>query len=108
MSAGRVVVTLGLLLLGAGSAVLPAAEGAAQVEIRHFMFSPGSITIHAGTTLRWVNRDEEPHTIVSVEGLFRSAAVDGGESFTFRFDKPGTYRYLCTVHPQMTGTVVVE
>ncbi|MBV9344521.1 MAG: cupredoxin family copper-binding protein [Gammaproteobacteria bacterium] len=104
---GGLTAVLAAALLSASPAALPA-DGGAQVEIKHFMFTPERITIHPGTTLRWVNRDEEPHTIVSMDGIFRSQAVDGGETFTFRFDTPGTYRYVCTVHPQMTGTVVVE
>ncbi|MBV8783791.1 MAG: cupredoxin family copper-binding protein [Gammaproteobacteria bacterium] len=93
--------------LALGSPALPGAEGA-QVHISHFMFTPPSVTLRAGSTLRWINDDEEPHTVVSVDGLFRSAAVDGGESFEFRFEKPGTYRYICTVHPQMSGEVIVQ
>ena len=61
-----------------------------------------------GSTVTWTNKDDEPHTVASEGGLFRSAALDTNESFSFRFDKPGTYRYTCSIHPRMTGTVVVR
>jgi len=79
-----------------------------QVSARDFMFTPASITVKAGTTVTWVNLDDEPHTVFSDAGLFRSSALDTQERFSFKFDKAGTYRYLCTIHPRMLGTVVVE
>jgi plastocyanin len=72
------------------------------------MFAPTSMTVKAGTTVTWTNMDEEPHTVVSTEGLFRSGALDTRESFSFRFEKPGTYHFVCSIHPQMTGTVEVR
>jgi plastocyanin len=109
------VPSLQLLLLGAMGAVVSyatAAEGAAEsstiVMARDFMFAPAALTVAAGSTVTWTNRDEEPHTVVSDSGLFRSPALDTNESFSFRFDKPGTYRYLCTIHPRMVGTIVVR
>jgi plastocyanin len=79
-----------------------------QVVIKNFMFQPTTITVKAGATLTWVNRDEEPHTVTSETGLFRSGAMDTNETFAFKFDKPGTYHFLCSIHPQMVGTIVVE
>jgi plastocyanin len=98
------------VLLGA---LLAARAGAAdtqtiQVSAKDFMFAPASITVKAGTTVTWVNLDDEPHTIFSDAGLFRSSALDTQESFSFKFEKAGTYHYLCTIHPRMLGTVVVE
>ena len=58
--------------------------------------------------MTWTNKDEEPHTVVSLSGLFRSGALDTNDSFSFRFDKPGTYYYICTIHPRMTGSIVVQ
>ena len=78
------------------------------VSIKEFMFSPVSITVAPGTTVRWKNLDGEPHTIRSVDATFRSDALDQDDSFTFKFDKPGTYRYVCSIHPQMVGTIVVK
>ena len=87
----------------------PAAAGAPGVVIaRDFMFAPLTVTIAAGTTLTWTNRDDEPHTVVSDTGLFRSGALDTNESFSFKFEKPGTYHYACSIHPRMVGTIVVQ
>jgi plastocyanin len=101
-------------LLGPCAALLlaltTAAAGApdSQVVIKDFMFGPASLTVKAGTTVTWVNRDDEPHTIASDSGLYRSGALDIGNEFQFTFAKPGTYHYVCTIHPRMLGTIVVE
>ena len=79
-----------------------------QVLIKDFMFVPTTLTVKAGTTVTWANKDEEPHTVFSDTGLFRSSAIDTGEAFSFRFDTPGTYHFLCTIHPRMVGTIIVE
>ncbi len=84
------------------------AANSAQVVIKDFMFVPTTLTVKAGTTVTWANKDEEPHTVFSDSGLFRSNAMDTGEAFSFKFDKPGTYHFLCTIHPRMMGTIVVE
>jgi plastocyanin len=97
---------LGLALLT--GAVLGAAPPANRITIKAFMFAPVSLTIKAGATVTWVNEDEEPHTVVSATGLFRSQAIDTKESFAFKFDKPGEYHFICTIHPQMMGTVIVQ
>jgi plastocyanin len=80
----------------------------ATISIHDFSFSPTSITVVVGTTVRWKNFDGEPHTIRSIDTSFRSDPLDQNDSFTFRFDKPGTYRYVCSIHPQMVGTIVVK
>ena len=85
-----------------------AAPGATIVVAREFMFAPGSLTIDAGSTVTWTNKDEEPHTVVSDSGLFRSGAIDTDQSFSFRFEKPGTYKFFCSIHPRMVGTIVVR
>ncbi len=79
-----------------------------QVVIKDFMFSPMSLTVKAGTTVNWLNKDEEPHTVVSDTGLFRSNALDTNDKFSFKFDKPGTYNFTCSIHPKMVGTIVVQ
>jgi plastocyanin len=66
------------------------------------------MTIAPGTTVRWKNLDGEPHTVRSIDTSFRSDPLDQNDSFAFRFDKPGTYRYVCSIHPQMVGTIVVK
>lgn len=78
------------------------------VMAKDFMFAPTSLTVKAGSTVTWTNKDDEPHTVVSDSGLFRSSALDTNESFSFRFDKPGTYHYACSIHPRMIGTILVQ
>jgi plastocyanin len=78
------------------------------IVVKSFMFTPTSITVKAGTRVTWTNKDEEPHTVASSEGVFRSAALDTDESFSYQFSKPGTYHYTCTIHPRMVGTITVE
>ena len=78
------------------------------VVIREFHFAPMSLAVPAGTTVTWKNLDGEPHTVVSIEGVFRSGGLDQDDSFTFKFDKPGTYKFVCSIHPQMLGTIVVK
>ena len=84
----------------------PSAE--AVVKIDNFSFTPPTITIPAGTTVRWTNGDDIPHTVVSDEKTFKSKVLDTDQEFTFTFDKPGTYSYFCSIHPHMTGKIVVE
>jgi plastocyanin len=67
-----------------------------------------TLTTKVGAAVTWVNQDDEPHTIVSDTGLFRSGALDTGNSYTFRFDKPGRYHVFCSMHPQMTAMIVVQ
>jgi plastocyanin len=100
------VALLGSALPSASSA----GEAAASTVIlaRDFMFAPASMTVEAGSTVTWTNKDDEPHTVVSDAGLFRSGALDTAESFSFRFDKPGTYHYTCSIHPRMVGTIIVR
>jgi plastocyanin len=82
--------------------------GQPQIVVKNFMVQPMSLTIKAGSTVTWTNMDEEPHTVVSSSGLFRSGALDTKDSFSFKFDKAGTYGFVCSIHPQMVGTVVVQ
>ena len=85
-----------------------AATNEAEISIQSFQFVPAILTVKAGTAVTWINRDEEPHNVVSSERVFRSKAIDGGEKLTNVFDKPGTYYYICAVHPHMQGKIVVE
>jgi plastocyanin len=79
-----------------------------KVLVKDFMFSPTPLTIKAGSTVTWTNMDDEPHTAVSDTGLFKSGGMDTNDSFSFKFDKPGTYHYTCTIHPRMVGTIIVQ
>ena len=99
---------LAALLAGAGASPAAEAPNTIHIDVKNFMFAPVSMTVKSGATVTWVNRDQEPHTVVSSEGLFRSGAIDTGESFSFKFEKPGTYQYVCTIHPRMVATVVVQ
>jgi plastocyanin len=78
------------------------------VVMKNFDFSPMMLTVKAGTTVTWKNLDGEPHTVVSPDGAFRSHALDQNDTFSFKFDKPGTYRYICSIHPKMMAAVVVQ
>ena len=80
-----------------------------RIEIKDFAFNPQTLTVKSGEKVTWINRDEEPHTIVSVEKQFKkSTALDTEQEFTITAGAPGTYTYFCSVHPKMTGTIVVE
>jgi len=114
---------LSILILGAGlglaaglghspgwlGARASAAE-AREVVIDNYNFAPGSLTVPVGTTVTWVNRDETPHTVVAGDNprSFKSGGLDTDDKFSFTFAKPGTYDYFCTVHPYMTGKIVVR
>jgi len=89
----------------------PSAEGTKknQIVIKDFHFAPQTLTVKSGEKITWINRDEEPHTVVSVEKQFKkSAPLDTDQEFTTIAGAPGTYSYFCSVHPKMTGTIVVE
>jgi plastocyanin len=92
-----------LLALGVGRA---RAEDL-KVTIDNFTFTPAELTVKVGTTVTWSNHDDIPHTVVSA-GKFRSKAMDTDDSFSFTFTTAGEYKYFCSLHPHMTGTVKVE
>ena len=83
-------------------------EASADVKIDNFSFGPQTLTVSVGTTVVWTNRDDIPHTVVSTEGVFKSKVRDTDEMFSYTFTKAGTYPYFCSVHPKMTGKVVVQ
>ena len=84
----------------------PAAN--AEVKIDNFSFGPQTITVPVGATVTWTNRDDIPHNVVSTDGAFKSKVRDTDEKFSYTFDKAGTYSYYCSIHPKMTGKVVVQ
>jgi plastocyanin len=108
--------TLGVSLLAVfaatsqvgGAAAQDKTAATAEVKIDNFSFGPTALTVPAGTTVTWTNRDDIPHTVVSTDGVFKSKALDTDDKFSFVFTKPGTYSYFCSIHPKMTGTVVVQ
>jgi len=85
-----------------------AAEGDTTVTVKNFDFHPMAISVPVGATVTWKNLDGEPHTVTSTDGAFRSDALDEDDTFSFRFTKPGVYKYLCTIHPRMVASVTVK
>jgi amicyanin len=109
----RSAVLGGVLGLAAGFAVMAtvtvlAAPQSAEVKIDNFTFAPQSLTIKAGTTVTWTNEDDIPHTVVATAKAFKSKVLDTDDKFSFTFATAGTYEYFCSLHPHMTGTIVVE
>ena len=81
--------------------------GARDIAVDNFNFAPSTTSVPVGSTITWTNRDDVPHNIVSTERKFKSPVLDTDERFSHRFDEPGTYRYFCSIHPKMTGQIVV-
>jgi len=97
-------IPLATVVLGAGE---PNVAG--TITIDNFTFNPQGLTVKAGTTVTWTNKDDIPHGIAWVKNVFaRSKALDTEDSYSFTFTTPGTYAYFCYIHPHMTGTLVVE
>jgi plastocyanin len=88
--------------------IAAAAAADTSVNIKDFAFAPTATTVTVGTTVHWKNLDGEPHTVRSVDATFRSDPLDQNDSYSVKFDKPGTYKYVCSIHPQMVGTIVVK
>jgi plastocyanin len=94
-------------------AMLAAASVAAQdtanlITIHNFTFAPPELTVAVGTTVKWVNHDDIPHTLVSKDKVFRSKALDTDDSYSFTFASVGTFDYFCGLHPHMVGKVIVK
>jgi len=106
-------VMIAMVLLAAGSPSVTATTDkasatAAVVNIDNFSFGPQTITVPVGATVTWTNRDDIPHTAVSTEGAFKSKVMDTDEKYSYTFTKAGNYPYYCTIHPKMTGQIVVQ
>jgi plastocyanin len=104
-------VMIALLLLAASPSVSAADQppaSNAEVKIDNFSFGPQTVTVPVGATVTWTNHDDIPHTVVSTDGVFKSKVRDTDETFSYTFTKAGTYPYYCTIHPKMTGKVVVQ
>ena len=78
------------------------------IGIKEFKYTPATVTLPVGTTVTWINRDEEPHTVTAASGAFSSAGLVHDDTFTQTFTKPGTYTYFCALHPHMKATVEVK
>jgi plastocyanin len=105
-------VAAAILLFAAGRGFVANAQqpstASVEVKIDNFSFGPAALTVAVGTTVTWTNRDDIPHTVVSDDKVFKSKVLDTDEKFSFTFIKPGTYPYFCSVHPKMTGKVIVQ
>ena len=97
-----------ILATAVGFAAQSAQAADTKVNIDEFAFDPQRVTVKAGTTVTWTNDDDVPHTIASSSRLFKSKALDTKNKFSLAFTTPGTYEYFCSLHPHMTGAIVVE
>jgi plastocyanin len=97
-----------LMAASPGSSANAPQPTSAEVKVDNFSFGPATLTVAVGTTVTWTNRDDIPHTVVSTNKVFKSKVLDTDEKFSFTFDKAGTYPYFCSIHPKMTGSVVVQ
>jgi amicyanin len=88
--------------------VAVAAQAGPRIEITKHKFSLPTLTVPAGTTVTWLNRDEDVHTVVSTTQAFRSGGLETDDAYSYKFTKPGVYQYFCTLHPLMTGKVIVK
>jgi plastocyanin len=107
---GLVAVVVAMAAIHASPPARAAEEksAAGNITIDNFSFTPREITVAKGTTVTWVNHDDVPHTVVSPDKKFKSKALDTDDSFSFTFNDSGTYAYFCSVHPMMTGKVIVK
>jgi plastocyanin len=106
LAAASFALIAGLSSFAAGQSA--GAPGALQVAIKNFDFHPMAVIVPVGGSVTWTNHDGEPHTVTSVDGSFRSEALDEDDTYTFKFTKPGVYQYICTIHPKMRATVTVR
>lgn len=109
----RLAVALGTIAAMAGGAagfvaLRPASSAGPQVEIRGEEYSPSTLSVAAGTTVTWLNHDDDVHTVTSSTDVFHSPGIETDETFTYTFTQPGTYEYFCKLHPLMTAQIVVR
>jgi plastocyanin len=98
------VVFITTVLMGISSAH----AAGTSIKIDNFSFTPDTIEVSVGTTVVWTNGDDIPHAVAATERQFKSHALDTGDSFSYTFSQPGTYPYFCSLHPHMTGKIVVK
>lgn len=104
------IVAAGVLMMSVVADMARAAPAPAvtAVQIGNFTFKAPVVTVKPGTTVTWTNGDDIPHTVVSKDGVFKSKVLDTGDRFSFTFAKPGQFGYFCSLHPHMTGTIIVK
>jgi len=109
---GALVLGMGVFSTGRKGSVTRAQQKTSMMEVKidNFSFGPVTLKVPVGTTVTWTNRDDIPHTIVSTDDpkAFKSKVLDTDEKFSFAFSKAGTYPYFCSIHPKMTGKVIVQ
>ena len=98
----------GLMMTTVATMTHAAAPAAAAVQIDNFTFNAMTVTVKPGTTVTWTNQDDIPHTVVSKTGVFKSKVLDTGDKFSFTFARAGQFGYYCSLHPHMTGTIIVK
>ncbi|WEK42179.1 MAG: cupredoxin family copper-binding protein [Candidatus Sphingomonas colombiensis] len=105
----RILFAIGCAMLGAAPAIAMPAQNAtaAAVHISNFTFGPKALTVKVGQTVTWTNDDDIPHAVVATDKSFRSKVLDSGQSFSFTFTKQGAFAYFCSLHPMMTGKIIV-
>lgn len=109
-----ITLVLGFVAFGMGrnAFVVNAQKAPAPMEVKidNFSFGPAVLNVPVGTTVTWINHDDIPHTVVSTDEpkAFKSKVLDTDEKFSFTFAKAGSYAYFCSIHPKMTGKVVVQ
>jgi plastocyanin len=106
----RVATALAVVVFAVATALPAASAHVAETEVKidNFAFAPQRVVVKAGTTVIWINDDDIPHTVASSARLFKSNALDTKDKFSFTFTTAGAYEYFCSLHPHMTGTIVVE
>jgi plastocyanin len=97
-----------MLAFGAVAAQDATKKDANEITIDNFTFTPKELTVAVGTTVKWVNHDDIPHTVVEKKTTFRSKALDTDDSYSFTFTSAGTFDYFCGLHPHMVGQVIVK
>ena len=99
---------LAVVLRSATATGQPAGTPATEVKVDNFTFSPEVVTVPVNSTVTWTNKDDVPHVIASTNAMFRSKGLDTDDHYSFTFTQPGTYSYYCSIHPKMTGKIVVQ
>jgi plastocyanin len=96
------------LVIACNSQTAAATQTRTAIKIDNFSFSPPTVTVAAGTTVEWTNKDDIPHNVVSSDQAFKSKVLDTDQQFAYTFTKPGIYEYFCSLHPRMTAKVIVQ
>jgi len=102
------LVASAFLMTTVSSITRAAPPAAASVSIDNFTFKAPVLTVKPGTTVTWTNADDIPHTVTSKDGVFKSKVLDTGDRFSYTFAKAGQFGYYCSLHPHMTGTIIVK